>query len=62
MAGDGKVYCLNETGIMTVLGADGPDFDLLATNDLGEETLATPAIANRCLFIRTDKALYCVGK
>lgn len=62
VAGDGKVYCLNETGVTTVLKADADEFEVLATNDLGEETLATPAIANGCLFIRTDKALYCVGK
>jgi outer membrane protein assembly factor BamB len=62
VAGDGKVYCLNETGVMTVVKADSPDYDLLSVNDLGEETLATPAIAGGCLFIRTDKSLYCVGK
>ena len=62
VAGDGKVYCLNETGVMTVLKADRPDYDLLSVNDLGEETLATPAISGGCLFIRTDKGLYCLGK
>lgn len=62
VAGDGKVYCLNETGVTTVLKADSAECDVLATNNLGEETLATPAIANGCLFIRTDKALYCIGK
>jgi outer membrane protein assembly factor BamB len=61
VGGDGKVYCLNETGTTYVVKA-GPEFELLATNELGEETLATPAIAGGCLFIRTDKALYCVGK
>lgn len=62
VAGDGKVYCLNETGVTTVLKADTDEFEVLATNDLGEEGLATPAIAGGCLFIRTDKALYCVEK
>lgn len=62
VAGDGKVYCLNETGVTTVVKADSTEFEVLATNDLGEEGLGTPAIARGCLFIRTDKALYCIGK
>ncbi len=62
IAGDGKIYCLNETGVCTVLKADSNEFDILATNDLGEETLATPAIANGLIFIRTDKAVYAIEK
>ncbi|HEV3438763.1 MAG TPA: PQQ-binding-like beta-propeller repeat protein [Gemmata sp.] len=62
IAGDGKVYCLNETGVCTVLKAESNEFDILATNDLGEETLGTPAIANGLIFIRTDKAVYAIGK
>lgn len=62
IAGDGKVYCLNETGVCTVLKADSDSFEPLATNELGEETLGTPAIANGLIFIRTDKALYAVGR
>ena len=62
IAGDGKVYCLNEAGVTTVVKADTTEFEVLATNDLGEEGLGTPAIARGCLFIRTDKALYCIGK
>ena len=37
-------------------------FEVLATNDLGEEGLGTPAIAGGCLFIRTNKTLFCIGK
>jgi outer membrane protein assembly factor BamB len=62
IAGDGKIYCLNETGVCNVLKADSNEFDILATNDLGEETLGTPAIANGVIFIRTDKAVYAIGK
>jgi outer membrane protein assembly factor BamB len=62
IAGDGKVYCVNELGVTTVLKADSNDFDPIATNDIGEEVLGTPAIANGCLFIRTDKHLWCIGK
>jgi outer membrane protein assembly factor BamB len=62
IAGDGKVYCVNELGVTYVLNADAADYEPIATNNLGEEVLGTPAIANGCLFIRTDKNLWCVGK
>jgi len=62
VAGDGKVYCLSETGICTVIDAGSNSFELLAANELGEATLATPAIAGGLIFIRTDKALYAIGK
>ena len=62
IAGDGKVYFLNETGVCYVLDGKANEFELLATNDLGGESLGTPAIANGRIYIRTDKALYAVGK
>lgn len=62
VAGDGKVYCLNETGLTTVLDGKADTFEVLSSNDLGEETLGTPAIANGCIIIRTSKSLYCIGK
>lgn len=62
IAGDGKVYCANETGITTVLDATSETYEVLATNDIGEEVLGTPAIARGCIFIRTDKNLWCIGK
>jgi hypothetical protein len=34
---------------------------LLAKNELKEVALATPAIADGRLFLRTREALYCVG-
>ena len=62
IAGDGKVYFVNEVGATIVLKADATEFEPVATNDIGEEVLGTPAIANGCLFIRTDKNLWCIGK
>jgi outer membrane protein assembly factor BamB len=62
VAGDGKVYCLNEAGVTTVLKADSAEMEVLATNELGEEGLGTPAISGGCLFIRTSKTLFCVGR
>jgi outer membrane protein assembly factor BamB len=62
VAGDGKVYCVNELGLTYVLDANATEFAPIAENNLGEEVLGTPAIANGCLFIRTDKTLWCIGK
>lgn len=60
LAGDGKVYVFNEKGLTTVLKA-ADKTEILAENDLGEETLGTPAISGGAIFIRTDKTLFCVG-
>jgi outer membrane protein assembly factor BamB len=62
IAGDGKVYLLNETGSCTVINGKSDEFEVLATNELGEETLGTPAIAHGRLYIRTDKSLYAIGR
>ena len=60
VAGDGKVYLLSETGETVVLRA-GRTPQILSRNDLGERSLASPAISNGQLFIRTDQHLVCIG-
>jgi outer membrane protein assembly factor BamB len=61
VAGDGKVYLISETGETIVLKA-GREFQVLARNDLGERIVASPAISNGQLFIRTDGYVFCIGK
>ncbi len=61
VAADGKVFFLSQTGIVSVLGA-GPEQEILAVNELDDECLATPAIADGRLYIRTRSALYCFGQ
>lgn len=58
---NGKVFCLSEEGETLVFEA-GSTFKLLHTNNLGEMTLATPAIANGSLYIRTENNLYRIRK
>ena len=58
--GDGKLYAVNSKGLTTVVGL-GDKPTLLAKNDLDDTILATPAIANGCIYLRSDKFLYCVG-
>jgi outer membrane protein assembly factor BamB len=57
IAADGKVFMVSASGKVTVLKA-GAQWEILATNDLGEEVWATPAIAGSNLYIRTRNALY----
>ncbi|QDT13192.1 PQQ-binding-like beta-propeller repeat protein [Stieleria marina] len=58
---NGKVFCLSEDGLTYVIQA-GAEFKLLGTNDLSELAIATPAVANGKLLIRTASKIYCVGK
>jgi len=54
---EGRLYFFNRRGKATVLAA-GREFKVLATNDLDEEMMASPAVAGKALFIRTEKNLY----
>jgi len=58
---NGKVYCLNESGVCFVLRA-GDAFELLHTNTLADDDMcmATPALAGDRLLIRTAARVYCV--
>lgn len=60
VSGDGKVYVTAQNGKIAVLTL-GPKVKVLATNDMGEECIATPAIADGRLYIRTRTRLFCVG-
>jgi outer membrane protein assembly factor BamB len=60
VAGDGKIYVTGENGVIVVL-AVGPERKVLAKNDMGESCIATPAIADGLLFIRTRTTLFCIG-
>lgn len=53
----GKLFCLDEAGTTFVVEA-GRDFKLLHSNELGEMCMATPAIVEGGLLIRTHSALY----
>ena len=57
---DGKLYAVNNKGVTTVL-ALGDKPKVLAKNDIGDTIQATPAIANGCIYLRSDKYLYCIG-
>ena len=58
---DGKIYVTSEDGITSVFKA-GPQFEVLAENNLGEYCLSSPAVSEGQIFIRTANHLYCVGQ
>jgi len=60
VAAEGRIYFQNEEGIGYVLKA-GKTFELLATNDLGERTLASPAVADNALILRSQSHLWRMG-
>ncbi len=61
VAADGKVFFTSEEGEIYVVKA-GPKFERLATNVMGEVCLATPAIADDTIFIRSRDHLFAIGK
>jgi len=61
VAGDGKVYMISETGETFVISA-GREANILAKNNLDERIIASPAISNGQLFLRSDGALFCIGE
>ncbi len=54
---DGKIYTASDRGVVAVFTA-GPEFKVLARNDLKEPIFATPAMANGTLYVRTVHHLY----
>ena len=60
VSADGLVYFTSDKGETAVVKT-GPEFNLIATNRLDENTDASPAISNGQIFIRTWKHLYCIS-
>ena len=60
VAADGKVFLVNKDGKSAVLQA-GADWKVLSTSDFAEQVIATPAIANSRLFVRTENSMYAFG-
>jgi len=60
VAGDGKVYLLSESGVLTVLAAGG--LEVLHRADFGEECFATPALVDGSVWIRTHRHIYRLGE
>jgi outer membrane protein assembly factor BamB len=61
VAGDGKIFLTSETGEIHVLRA-GREFELLSTNAMGDICMATPAISDGTLIIRTKDQVVAIGE
>lgn len=61
VAADGRIYLSSEDGEVLVVAA-GREFKLLATNSMGELLMATPALSDGVMFIRTVDTLFAVSR
>lgn len=61
VAADGKIYLSSEDGDIFVVSA-GPEFKLIATNNMGELLMATPAISEGMMYVRAEHHLFAIGK
>ena len=68
---DGKVYAINFWGDVYVMKAGGEKFEVLSVNAMGDGSKpngdaascrSSVAVANGCLFIRTQDKLFCIGQ
>ncbi len=60
LVGD-KLYIVNRSGDTFVLKA-GPAFEVIAINSVGEKSNSTIAVSRGELFLRTQKALWCISE
>jgi len=60
VAADGKLYFTSEEGLVYCV-SEGFEFKLLAQSNLGEESMATPAVSKGTLYFRSRAHLTAVG-
>jgi outer membrane protein assembly factor BamB/protein tyrosine phosphatase (PTP) superfamily phosphohydrolase (DUF442 family) len=61
VASDGKIYLSNEDGEIIVVSA-GEKFNHIATNSMGELLMATPALSDGVMYVRSASTLFAVGR
>ena len=57
---NGHIYLTSRDGIINVVKI-GREFEIVASNAMGEDIAASPAIANGTLYLRSYQALYAIG-
>jgi outer membrane protein assembly factor BamB len=62
VAAGGLIYCFSEAGTAQVIRPGAKDPTLVASCPLGETILATPAIADGAMYVRSDKHLWKIAK
>jgi outer membrane protein assembly factor BamB len=61
VAADGRIYLSSEDGDIVVIAA-GAEFKHIATNSMGELLMATPALSEGRMFVRSVSSLFAIGK
>jgi outer membrane protein assembly factor BamB len=57
VAGDDKIYFASDQGVITVLKASD-ELNMLGQTNLGDRIMATPALVDSTIYVRTDHHLY----
>ena len=60
VAADGRLYLSNEDGEMLVIAA-GRQYRRIATNTMGEPLMATPALSDSVMYVRSASTLFAIG-
>lgn len=58
----GMVYCMSEDGVVQVVKPAAKEPEIIGTGNLNETLLATPAVADGALYLRSDQHLWKFGK
>ena len=61
VAGDDKVYAVSGDGEVATVAMDASEFRVLSESTFDEQCLATPAVVEGRVIIRTESFLYCFG-
>jgi outer membrane protein assembly factor BamB len=60
VAADGKIYLSNEDGDIHVAAA-GPEYKQIAVNSMHEPLMATPALSDGVMYVRSSSSLFAIG-
>jgi len=60
VAAGGRLLVVDTAGKVAVVNA-AAEWEVIGTSELGEKCFATPAIAGGCVFVRSEKSLFCFG-
>ena len=60
VAADGRIYLSNEDGDVIVVAA-GREFRQIATYPMGELLMATPALSQGVMYVRSASSLFAIG-
>jgi outer membrane protein assembly factor BamB len=57
---DGLIYFVSDEGETTVI-KEGPEFEVVSQNSIGEPVQSSLAIAGGSIYLRSETSLYAIG-